>query len=99
MNAPGGGGAAIAGIEPQVRPGAWSWDEFSPLREVVVGDATGSRVPPMDRSAWLTCYPELTVAELASIEERSTPTYLQTVAPRGLATSQRRAHLKPFSFL
>ncbi|MBE7702230.1 scyllo-inosamine-4-phosphate amidinotransferase [Oerskovia sp. Sa1BUA8] len=68
MNAPGGGGAAIAGIEPQVRPGAWSWDEFSPLREVVVGDATGSRVPPMDRSAWLTCYPELTVAELASIE-------------------------------
>ncbi len=37
-----------------------SWDEFSPLREVIVGDATHSRMPAQtDPSAWLNCYPEL----------------------------------------
>lgn len=41
-----------------------SWDEFSPLREVVVGDATHSRMPAQtDPSAWLNCYPELRGAD------------------------------------
>lgn len=41
-----------------------SWDEFSPLREIVVGDATGAGVPSQtDLSAWLNDYPELTPSE------------------------------------
>ena len=41
-----------------------SWDEFTHLREVVVGDATHSRVPEQsDPSAWLNCYPELSQSE------------------------------------
>ncbi|GAA1438801.1 glycine amidinotransferase [Nocardiopsis tropica] len=49
-------------------PAVHSWDEFTRLREVVVGDATHSRVPPLsDPSAWLNCYPELTPAELRGI--------------------------------
>ncbi|MFJ3842210.1 inosamine-phosphate amidinotransferase 1 [Streptomyces sp. NPDC090054] len=41
-----------------------SWDEFSPLREIVVGDATGAGVPSQtDVSAWLNDYPELTPSE------------------------------------
>lgn len=46
-----------------------SWDEFTTLREVIVGDATHARVPDQtDPSAWLNCYPDLTPAELARIE-------------------------------
>ncbi|MFI1018474.1 inosamine-phosphate amidinotransferase 1 [Streptomyces sp. NPDC020965] len=41
-----------------------SWDEFSPLREVIVGDATGARIPMQtDVSAWLNDYPELSRSE------------------------------------
>ncbi|MFJ7955784.1 inosamine-phosphate amidinotransferase 1 [Streptomyces sp. NPDC096319] len=41
-----------------------SWDEFSPLREIVVGDATSAGVPSQtDLSAWLNDYPELTPSE------------------------------------
>jgi len=53
---------------PPVLPAVHSWDEFTRLREVVVGDATHSRVPPLsDPSAWLNCYPELTRSELLGI--------------------------------
>jgi N-dimethylarginine dimethylaminohydrolase len=45
-------------------PAVNSWDEFTTLREVVVGDATNAGVPPQtDVSAWLNDYPELTPAE------------------------------------
>lgn len=41
-----------------------SWDEFTPLREVIVGDATNAGVPPqIDVSAWLNDYPELSPSE------------------------------------
>lgn len=41
-----------------------SWDEFSPLREIIVGDATRAGVPPQtDVSAWLNDYPELSPTE------------------------------------
>lgn len=41
-----------------------SWDEFSPLREIVVGDATSAGVPSQtDLSAWLNDYPELSPSE------------------------------------
>ncbi|MFC4564326.1 glycine amidinotransferase [Nocardiopsis mangrovi] len=44
------------------------WDEFTQLREIVVGDATNARVPDMaDPSAWLQCYPTLTATELKGI--------------------------------
>lgn len=37
-----------------------SWDEFTRLREVVIGHATGAKLPdPKDPSAWLNLYPEL----------------------------------------
>ena len=41
-----------------------SWDEFTTLREVVVGDATNAGVPSqVDVSAWLNDYPELSRSE------------------------------------
>ncbi|GGK43405.1 hypothetical protein GCM10010124_40220 [Pilimelia terevasa] len=41
-----------------------SWDEFSPLREIIVGDATNAGVPAQtDLSAWLNDYPDLSLAE------------------------------------
>ncbi|MFG2894792.1 inosamine-phosphate amidinotransferase 1 [Streptomyces sp. NPDC048248] len=41
-----------------------SWDEFSPLREIIVGDATSAGVPSQtDLSAWLNDYPELSPSE------------------------------------
>ncbi|WP_019931474.1 hypothetical protein [Nocardia sp. BMG111209] len=46
---------------------AYSDDEFSPLLEVVVGNADGARIPPLDRSAWLNLYPDLDAAELARV--------------------------------
>jgi N-dimethylarginine dimethylaminohydrolase len=47
---------------------AHSHDEFSQLREVVVGTATGARLPNLDdRSAWLNLYPDLTYDQLADV--------------------------------
>ncbi|WP_280363818.1 scyllo-inosamine-4-phosphate amidinotransferase [Nocardia wallacei] len=46
---------------------AGSADEFSPLLDVVVGTADGARIPPLDRSAWLTLYPDLDAAALAGV--------------------------------
>ena len=41
-----------------------SWDEFTQLREVIVGDATHSRIPAQtDPSAWLNCYPDVPRAD------------------------------------
>jgi N-dimethylarginine dimethylaminohydrolase len=52
----------------QRAPAVWSCDEFSPLREVVVGRAAGARLPDLwDRSAWLNLYPELSAARLGEI--------------------------------
>jgi glycine amidinotransferase len=48
-----------------------SWDEFSTLREVIVGDATHAGVPPQtDVSAWLNDYPELSLPERQRIGGR-----------------------------
>jgi N-dimethylarginine dimethylaminohydrolase len=41
-----------------------SWDEFTSLREVIVGDATHAGIPAQtDVSAWLNDYPELSRSE------------------------------------
>jgi glycine amidinotransferase len=46
-----------------------SWDEFTALREVIVGDATHSRIPAQtDPSAWLNCYPELRRSEREQVQ-------------------------------
>ncbi|MGW6915330.1 inosamine-phosphate amidinotransferase 1 [Kitasatospora sp. NPDC054939] len=51
-----------------------SWDEFTTLREVVVGTAVGARLPAQtDRSAWLSCYPKTSEAELAAIPAGAYP--------------------------
>lgn len=47
-----------------------SWDEFTRLREVVVGDVAHARLPAMsDVSAWMACYPTLSKGELAEVLE------------------------------
>lgn len=54
-----------------------SWDEFTTLREVVVGDASHSRIPAQsDPSAWLNCYPDLSAAELERIEAGAFPRHV-----------------------
>jgi N-dimethylarginine dimethylaminohydrolase len=46
-----------------------SWDDFTGLREVIVGDTTHSRIPSMtDPSAWLACYPTMSPAELQGVQ-------------------------------
>ncbi|MFD0273018.1 inosamine-phosphate amidinotransferase 1 [Kitasatospora sp. NPDC127111] len=45
-----------------------SWDEFTTLREVVVGTAVGARLPEQsDPSCWLSCFPKTGAADLAAI--------------------------------
>jgi glycine amidinotransferase len=52
------------------RPAVNSWDEFTRLREVIVGDVTHARLPAMsDISAWMACYPTLSKAQLAEVLE------------------------------
>jgi hypothetical protein len=54
-------------------PSASTYDEFSPLREVIVGDATGARIPRLDPSVWLTLFGELTAAELEGVRVGTLP--------------------------
>jgi glycine amidinotransferase len=57
---------ALADLSPAVH----SWDEFTQLREVVVGDVTHARLPSMtDISAWIACYPTLSRQELQEVTE------------------------------
>lgn len=57
--------AAEVAVEVAGRPS--SWDEFTTLREVIVGDAQNARMPPVDRSMWLTCYPDLRESEVQGV--------------------------------
>jgi glycine amidinotransferase/scyllo-inosamine-4-phosphate amidinotransferase 1 len=51
-----------------------SWDEFTRLREIVVGDVTNARLPAMtDISAWMACYPQLSRAELNQVSVGAFP--------------------------
>ncbi len=73
------GDTLIIDTETDARPttaatGVNSWDEFSPLREIIVGDAMHSRMPAQtDPSAWLNCYPELRRSELEGFQHGSFP--------------------------
>jgi N-dimethylarginine dimethylaminohydrolase len=55
-----------------------SWDEFTTLREVIVGDATHAHAPDVlsDPSAWLNYYPELTKAELRNVHTGRYPQWV-----------------------
>jgi len=59
--------ASRSGIKQM--PAVNSWDEFTTLREVIVGDATYSRIPAQtDPSAWLNCYPEIPRSERERVQ-------------------------------
>ncbi len=60
--------------EAWVGAGVHSWDEFTKLREVVIGDASGARLPDLsDMSAWLTCFPHLTEREIKQVRSGDYP--------------------------
>jgi glycine amidinotransferase len=52
---------------------ACSFDEFSPLREVIVGNPSGARIPQRDVSAWLNLYGDLSRGELESVRTGAFP--------------------------
>jgi glycine amidinotransferase/scyllo-inosamine-4-phosphate amidinotransferase 1 len=64
-----------------------SWDEFTRLREVVVGDVTHARLPKMtDISAWMACYPTLSNKELEEVIEGKFPAQVIEETTEDLAT-------------
>ncbi|SHF15982.1 TauD/TfdA family dioxygenase [Streptoalloteichus hindustanus] len=67
--APASGPPPVSRQQPEKPRPAHSHDEFSPLREVIVGDAANARIPDLQRdpSAWLAFYPDLTAAELTRV--------------------------------
>lgn len=70
-----------------VRPAVSSWDEFTQLREVVVGDVTHARLPSMtDVSAWIACYPTLSKKELKEVIEGCFPRQVIEETAEDLAT-------------
>jgi N-dimethylarginine dimethylaminohydrolase len=63
-----------------------TWDEFTTLREIVVGDATHTRIPDQaDISAWLNCYPKLSAEELTGIGAGRVPQHIVDEANEDLA--------------
>ncbi len=69
------------------RPAVNSWDEFTQLREVIVGDVSNARLPRMtDVSAWLACYPTLTRAELERVAVGQFPAQVVEETREDLAT-------------
>lgn len=95
-----------------IQPAVKSWDEFTQLREVIVGDVTNARLPRMnDLSAWLACYPTLSEKELREVAEGAFPkqvaeettedlaTLIATLRDLGVTVRQPAApdHAKPFS--
>lgn len=69
-------------------PAVNSWDEFTQLREIIVGHASHARVPSMlDPSAWMACYPKLTRKELeALVREGEFPKHVIDESNEDLAT-------------
>ncbi|MDI5970939.1 inosamine-phosphate amidinotransferase 1 [Streptomyces sp. SL13] len=107
-------GFGTATLEPpvDVRRRACSADEFSPLREIVVGRAAGAVIPQAsDPSAWLTLYSHLDAGQVAAVDGGALPQQvieeseedLETLAEtlRGLGVVVHRPsgvdHAAPFS--
>lgn len=67
-----------------------SWDEFTQLREVIVGSAAGARLPPAtDISAWLNLYPEMTRDEVVGAPWGPVPDRIVDEAEEDLEALQR----------
>jgi glycine amidinotransferase len=76
--------AAAPGASP-----VHSWDEFTQLREVVVGSAVGARLPScVDISAWLNLYPELTREEVGAAPGGRVPDRIVDEAEEDLSALQ-----------
>jgi len=74
-------------LDTITRPPVKSWDEFTQLREVIVGDVTNARLPRMnDISAWLACYPTLSEKELLEVAEGAFPRQVVEETAEDLAT-------------
>jgi glycine amidinotransferase len=70
----GPGQSEVADQRPgNVWPAVHSWDEFTTLREVVIGNAANAWMPPADVSVWLSCFPQLSRAELAAVHRGRYP--------------------------
>ncbi len=68
-------------------PSACTYDEFSPLREVVVGNAASARIPTTAHtSMWLTLFGELTAEELARVSRGQFPRHVIEETEEDLAT-------------
>ena len=65
-----GAGAGTASSGPQTkganehRSRVWSWNEWDPLEEVIVGNPLNARFPYADRSTQLAEYPDRSLAEI-----------------------------------
>ena len=63
------GAVALSSASAASLPPVNSWDEFTQLREIIVGDVSHARLPAQtDRSAWLACFPKLTAAQLRDVQ-------------------------------
>lgn len=70
-----------------VIPAVNSCDEFTQLREIIVGDVTHARLPAQtDISAWLANFPKLTKAELAGVQVGQFPVQVIEETQEDLAT-------------
>ncbi len=65
-----GTGAGASSIDPgekgkdRARGRVWSWNEWDPLEEVIVGNPFDARFPTADRSTQLTEFPDRSMAEI-----------------------------------
>lgn len=54
-----------------------SYDEFSPLREVIIGNAAKARIPPpSDPSVWLTVFGDLDAREVSRVKSGALPSHI-----------------------
>jgi glycine amidinotransferase len=88
-------GTDTVGVTPGLAPAATAarrvavncWDEFTTLREIIVGDATHARIPRQsDPSAWLQCYPTMAASEVARIPTGEFPRQVIEESNEDLAT-------------
>jgi len=66
---------------------AWSYDEFTPLREVIIGSPEGARIPAgPDHSSWLNLYGDLSYPEYARARTGQFPPRVIEETTEDLAT-------------
>ncbi len=64
-----GGDVRGGDIQGEDAPAVNSWDEFTQLREIIVGDVSHARLPAQtDISAWLACFPRLSAEQARAVQ-------------------------------